>query len=381
MTLLMRWLRHLFIIIPAVATLLLRPLEMSASPFVICILLALLAARMSEHFPRFTLPIAICELIGYGAMSYEWGGFLHLLPYSTLIAVFSLTLPPSALILWTAGGLAIQITSMDNRALELKLSDGLLWLLLAAVLIAARQLADRRNRTEQLYDKLANQHEELEATRRRMLDYAAQIELYAQTEERNRIAKDIHDDLGHQLIRVKMMAEAALHLFDADVGRARHTVEQIRDQLQISMERMRHTVRKLSASEADSRIYSLEKLVKEASSSLGINVFLSFAGEPRTLYPSLEYVLYRNAQEAITNAVRHGAATEVAIVIDYRKDGTALIVSNDGQIPEGPLTNGIGMRGMIERAALVGGLIDYEWQEGSRFSVTTWLPALQETAG
>ncbi|WP_127531466.1 sensor histidine kinase [Paenibacillus kobensis] len=381
MTLLMRWLRHLFIIIPAVATLLIRPIEISTSTFIICVLLALLAARTSEQFPRFTVPIAIAELIGFGAMSYEWGGFLHLLPYSTLIAVFSLSLPPSALILWTIGGLAIQITALDQRATELKVSDGLLWLMLAAVLIAARQLADRRERTEQLYDKLANQHEELEAVRRRLLDYAAQIELYAQTEERNRIARDIHDDLGHQLIRVKMMAEAALHLFDADTGRARHTVEQIRDQLQISMERMRHTVRKLSASDADSRVYSMEKLVNEASSSLGISVFLSYAGEPHALYPSMEYVLYRNAQEAITNAMRHGGATEVTVVVDYRKDGTALIIANNGRMPEGPVTNGLGMRGMIERAALVGGVIDCDWQNGQRFSVTTWLPALQETAG
>ncbi|GFN32043.1 sensor histidine kinase [Paenibacillus xylaniclasticus] len=379
MTMLMRWLRHLFIIIPAGATLLIRPIELSSDLLIICILLALLAARLSEHYPRYTTIIAIMEFIGFGYMSYEWGGFLYLLPYSTLIAVFSLSLPLSALIGWTVGGLAIQFIALDQRSLELRLPDGLLWLMLAATLITARQLADRRQHTEQLYDQLANQHEELEAARRRLLEYAAQIELHAQTEERNRIARDIHDDLGHQLIRVKMMSEAALHLFEVDIGRARSTVEQIRDQLQISMERMRQTVRKLSAPDASSNVYSMEKLVKEARSSLGINIFLSYAGQPHTLYPSIEYVLYRNAQEAITNAVRHGGATEVTIIVDYREDGTALIVSNDGSVPEGPLTNGIGMRGMVERASLVGGVIDCEWQNSQRFTVTTWLPALQDT--
>jgi Signal transduction histidine kinase len=373
MTLFMTWLRHLFIIIPAAATLLERPIDSSTSLFVICILLSILAIKLGQLFPGIAAPLAACELISFGAMSYSWGGYLFLLPYSTLIAIFSLSFKPRSLAVWAICGLAVQISAMNGREPELMLTACLLWLLLTAVLTASKQYEEKRIQTEKLYDQLAQQHEELGAARRRVVEYAAQIEQYAQTEERNRIARDIHDDLGHRLIRVKMMAEASLHLFEHDAERARTIVEQIRDQLQDSMERMRHTVRKLSAAEEDSRVYSLDKLVQEAGETLGIEVLFTITGRPAPLYPSLEYVLYRNAQEAITNAVRHGGAVRVEVILDFQLDGIALSVENDGVLPAKPLINGIGMRGMQERAALVGGQITCRAEE--RFSVMTWIPS------
>ncbi|GMK41630.1 hypothetical protein PCCS19_46870 [Paenibacillus sp. CCS19] len=373
MTLFMTWLRHLFIIIPAAATLLDRPVDQSTSLFVICVLLSILAVKLGELLPRMAALLAACELIGFGAMSYSWGGYLFLLPYSTLIAIYSLSFKSKSLTAWAVGGLAVQISAMNGREPELMLTASLLWLLLSAVLTASKQYEEKRNQTEQLYDRLAQHHEELGAARRRAQEYAAQIEQYAQTEERNRIARDIHDDLGHRLIRVKMMSEAALHLFDHDADRARAIVEQIRDQLQDSMDRMRHTVRKLSAPEQESRVYSLDKLVQEAGETLGIEVLFAITGRPEQLYPSIEYVLYRNAQEAITNAVRHGGAVRVEVNLDFQPGGVAMSVENDGALPSGPLTTGIGMRGMQERAALVGGRITCR-AEG-RFSVMTWIPS------
>jgi signal transduction histidine kinase len=310
-------------------------------------------------------------------MSYHWDGYLFLMPYSTLIAINSLSLRPRSLNVWAIGGLAVQIYAMNGREPELLFTACLLWLLLAAVLTVAKQYDERRNRTEQLYDRLALQNNELEAARRRVVEYAAQIELYAQTEERNRIARDIHDDLGHRLIRVKMMAEAVLHLFDHDPARAHSTVEQIRDQLQDSMDRMRHTVRKLSASEEESRVYSLDKLVQEAGDMLGIELSFNITGRPEPLYPSVEYVLYRNAQEAITNAVRHGSAVHVEVKLHFAPNGVVLTVENDGFLPAGPVSSGLGMRGMQERAALIGGTITFETAE--RFSVRTWVPGHYQT--
>lgn len=373
MTLLMTWLRHLFIIIPAVATLLDRPVDLSTSLFTICVLLSILAVKLGELLPRLAAPLAVCELLGFGLMSYNWDGYLFLMPYSTLIAIYSLSFKSGSLSIWAIGGLAVQVSAMNGREPELMFTACLLWLLLSAVLTLAKQYEEKRNKTEQLYDQLALKHEELEAARRRVVEYAAQIELYAQTEERNRIARDIHDDLGHGLIRVKMMAEAALHLFDHDTNRARSTVEQMRDQLQDSMDRMRHTVRKLSASEEDSRVYSLDKLVREAGDMLGIELSFTIKGRPEPLYPSIEYVLYRNAQEAITNAVRHGGARHVDVNLDFQPGGVELSVENDGLLPAEPVTNGLGMRGMQERAALVGGTITCQ-AAAERFSVLTWIP-------
>ncbi|MWC26780.1 sensor histidine kinase [Paenibacillus sp. MMS18-CY102] len=379
MSSLMRWLRHLFIVMPTVFTLIAQPLG-AATDWLICsILLGLLAVKLSELFPKITVPLLIIELIGFGAVSEQWDGFLFLLPYSTLIAIYSRSTSTAALCFWTIGGLAVQIASLSGRSTELMAAAALLWLMLAAVLIAARQNNDKHLRAELLYERLASQHEELEGARRRLLDYAAQIEQYAQTEERNRIARDIHDDLGHRLIRVKMMAEATLHLFDVDTQRARHTVEQIRDQLQDSMERMRRTVRKLSAPEEDSRVYAIDRLVRESCDMLGIEVAFALHGNPMPLYPSMEYILYRNTQEAVTNAVRHGGATFVEVTLRFGGDeGILLKIANNGEIPSGIIKSGLGLRGMSERAALVGGTVT--WQADEQFAIMTWLPALQSAS-
>jgi signal transduction histidine kinase len=143
------------------------------------------------------------------------------------------------------------------------------------------------------------------------------------------------------------------------------------------MDRMRHTVRKLSASEDESRVYSLDKLVREAGDMLGIKLSFTITGRPEPLYPSIEYVLYRNAQEAITNAVRHGGAVQVEVNLDFRPDGVALTVENDGSLPAAPVISGLGMRGMQERATLVGGTMTC--QAAERFRVMTWIPGHQQS--
>ena len=139
------------------------------------------------------------------------------------------------------------------------------------------------------------------------------------------------------------------------------------------MERMRSTLRRLSpADDRNTRQYALDRLIAEAGQEMGIEVAFSVQGYPQPLYPSTEFVLFRNAQEAITNAVRHGGAKRVEILLDYRPYELALTVSNDGTIPTGSVTQGIGFRGMKERIAMFGGRLELRMDPG--FAVTTLLP-------
>ncbi|MBD2870070.1 sensor histidine kinase [Paenibacillus arenilitoris] len=345
-------------------------------PYVAYALLALLLAKAATFMPKYASLLLFVELIGFAWFAYAYGGILYLLLFSTLVAIFRTGPDKLPAVGWTALGLVLLAAclygSADNGTM---LAVAVLWIATAAILHAANDFEDKRHRFEDLYEALAASHEELDAARRRMLDYASQIERYAQSEERSRIAKDIHDDLGHRLIRVKMMSEAALHLFDADTARAKGMVEQMRDQLQDSMERMRRTVRRLAAvDERDARRYALDRLVQESADALGIEIRFEVSGSPHPLYPSLELILFNNAREAITNAVRHGQATEVAIELRFREDSVSLTVANNGALPDEPIEPGLGMRGMKERIALIGGRL--EWHRGERFSVTTVLPLL-----
>lgn len=338
-------------------------------------LLALLLIKTSSLFPKYRNLLLVAELISFTWFSYTYGGFLFLLLFSTLIASFRGRPDRTRSVLWSAIGLMALIAGLQNNDHHLLLTAAVLWVMTAAILYATNEYEEKHHHIEDLYEALAASHAELDAARIRMQEYALQVEYQAQIEERNRIAKDIHDDLGHRLIRVKMMSEAALHLFDADTVRARNTVEQIRDQLQDSMELMRRTVRRLAADgEKDVRRYALDRLVEESAAGLGITVSFQVTGNPRPLYPSMELILFKNAQEAITNAVRHGKVTSVTVDLNFLSSSVALTIANNGSLPEEPIEAGLGMRGMRERMALIGGRV--EWKKSDRFSITTTLPLL-----
>lgn len=83
-------------------------------------------------------------------------------------------------------------------------------------------------------------------------------------------------------------------------------------------------------------------------------------------------MLYRNAQEAITNAVRHGGATAVSVELRYGRDEMVMSVSNNGSLPAGELRRGIGLSGMAERVAMLGGNLRVE-RDGA-FRVISDLP-------
>ncbi|WP_338555747.1 sensor histidine kinase [Paenibacillus sp. KS-LC4] len=373
------WFRGLLIAVPAVISVF-SISSASYAIYTIGVLVSLSAIKLVTLFPKYVVLILFMELLGFGWFAYHFGGVLFLLLFSTLIAALS-TKPSAGLAaIWLmAGGICLWI-AMRGLAPSMMAAMLLLWLTIGAVLQATQQVEGKRSQVEALYAALAHSHEELEAARRRMQSYASQIEQYAQTEERNRIARDIHDDLGHRLIRVKMMSEAALHLFQADPARAQATVGQIRDQLQDSMERMRQTVRRLAVpSEGDSRQYALDRLVKDSGEALGIAVAFEVQGNPLPLYPSMEFILFKNAQEAITNAVRHGGATRVKVTLLFQPRTVALTIANNGAVPEGAITAGLGMRGMRERISLIGGKLS--WRADDGFSVTTELPLLGGASG
>ncbi|OMF37580.1 hypothetical protein BK133_05890 [Paenibacillus sp. FSL H8-0548] len=339
------------------------------------VLVALLLIKSSALFTKHSQLLLLAELILFSWLSYTYASVLFLLLFSTLIAIFQSKPSSQASILWTAVGIAALLAGLHERVYEVVFSVAILWITTAAILYTSNRFEDKHHQIEDLYEALAASNVELGAAKSRMQNYASQVELNAQVEERNRIAKDIHDDLGHRLIRVKMMSEAALHLFDTDTARSKNTVEQIRDQLQDSMELMRRTVRRIAVDgDKDARRYALDRLVEESASGLGITVSFQVTGNARPLYPSVELILFKNAQEAITNAVRHGMATTVDVELEFMAASVSLTVSNNGSLPSEPIEAGIGMKGMNERIALIGGRL--EWQKGDRFSVKTTLPLL-----
>jgi len=371
MRLLLVWLQHLLIVLPAICTVYFVNVP-SFAAYITYFLLALLCVRATELTPKLAVLLLPFEMIGFGWLYYQYGGLLFFLVFSTLISSFLYFRRPIEI-----GAMSILSNVVLNAVISGDSSQtiwmmNLIWLALTLLLIASFVSQLKQAKLEQVYETLSLSYDQLEQERFRALEYARTVEDYAQIQERGRIATELHDDLGHRLIRVKMMTEAALQIMEHNPQQSVRMIEQVRDQLEESMNNMRYTVRKLKPTEAhNARRYTLHRLIEDAARDMQIEVSFEITGQPYPLYPSIEFVLYRNAQEAITNAVRHGGASAVRIGLDFATDRVAMCITNNGILPK-DVAYGMGLKGMQERLAVIGGQLNVSLEHG--FVITTVIP-------
>jgi signal transduction histidine kinase len=154
--------------------------------------------------------------------------------------------------------------------------------------------------------------------------------------------------------------------------------QQVRDQLSTGLDEMRSTVRGMRPFSQVNLIQSLRNLLEEVGRESGVQTSLTVEGSPSPLYPSQDLILYRNAQEALTNALKHGQPSEVKVVINYEPEVVVMSVMNDGLIPsqfdDHHLTTlkGLGVSGMKERCQLAGGSLTFNLTP--QFTVISTLP-------
>jgi two-component system sensor histidine kinase UhpB len=205
----------------------------------------------------------------------------------------------------------------------------------------------------------------------------ARAALSAQEDERLRIARALHDEAGQTLTAVALELErAAGAASEAD----RPRLEELAAQLHSTLEEIRRIARELRPEALDDLglINALIALSSRISRQGGVSVERRLSQDLPPLSPELELVLYRVAQEALTNVIRHAGASRCVIEL-CRADGTVeLSVSDDGRgmAPafdgEAP---GIGIEGMRERALLAGGTLAIESRPGSGTTVRLTVPA------
>jgi two-component system sensor histidine kinase DesK len=184
----------------------------------------------------------------------------------------------------------------------------------------------------------------------------------AKLAERERIARDLHDLLGHTLSLITLKASLASRLADRDPARA---VEEIRDVERIS----REALTEVRAAVAGYRDTSFANQVAGSESMLraaGIDMYAKI--DAIQLSPAEEAVLSLILREAITNVVRHANATRCEVTLTSVDDVRTLCIDDDGRGKTDPDGNGI--TGMRERMTLLGGTISIESSEGTRVSVT-----------
>ena len=176
-------------------------------------------------------------------------------------------------------------------------------------------------------------------------------------EERLRLARDLHDALGHNVAMISLQSAVAAEALPERVPEAQRAVAEIRSISLAAMADLRSTVRRLRSMESDvdlpAGLNELPALVEQARSN-GLQVRIVETGDGREMPVALGQTAYRIIQEALTNVIRHANAARAVITLDRGPDAFTVTVRDNGQ-GVGQLASGNGIRGMRERAAEWGG--------------------------
>jgi two-component system NarL family sensor kinase len=198
----------------------------------------------------------------------------------------------------------------------------------------------------------------------------------ARAEERARMAREIHDTLAQGLTAIALHIEGALPHLETDPGRARERLRRALTMTRESLEEARRSVQNLRAAPLTDQPLAgaLNALARAFTSETGVRVHVRILGE-QALPLRVEAEFYRIAQEALTNAIRHAQATEVALALKVHADTARLVVHDNGRgfDPRRVPADRHGIVGMRERARLLGGSLRIESRQGRGTTVSIGL--------
>ena len=198
-------------------------------------------------------------------------------------------------------------------------------------------------------------------------------------EERNRLARDLHDSVTQTLFSIVLNAESAALLMDGDPAKAREHVQRLQELARDALAEMRSIIFELRPAEleADGLVATLRKHIDVLARVRRTPIAFDVRGE-RRLAPDAEQGMYRIAQEALNNAFKHAGASNVRVLLDIDGKRARLCVQDDGAgfDPDAPDLHSkrLGLTSMRERAEALGGTLSVASSKGAGTTVTVEVP-------
>lgn len=211
-----------------------------------------------------------------------------------------------------------------------------------------------------LISRLRQQQQSLEAANIRLTHYASTLEHLATSQERNRVARELHDTLAHALSGLSVQLETAKAYWDVDQQAARSILDKSLVAAHSGLEETRRALKALRASPLDDLglALAIRNMVEEAAARSNLTLDLSITDMMPALSSDVEQCIYRVAQEAVANVVKHANAKNLKVKLEFAEGKATLTVRDDGVGFDMEKRNGssqFGLAGMQERAELVGG--------------------------
>lgn len=253
------------------------------------------------------------------------------------------------------------------RLLANALNDLILFIVHFFVMNFAVQLGRKNRELAKAAEELNNSNEKLRVAYDELKEITA-------LEERQRIAKDIHDTAGHSITTVIMQTEAAKIAVDSNPKEAKKRIAAANLQAKHALEELRESVHLLSGTQSVTSLKEqLENVVHESTD--GTNIAVRYDIDDIALCDAKARFVLNTLKEGIANGLRHGNASAFYFELKEKGERIEFLLSDNGIGMEvGELKEGFGLSGMHRRAASLGGNVWFETEQGEGFEIHMTLP-------
>jgi signal transduction histidine kinase len=250
----------------------------------------------------------------------------------------------------------------------------------SAVFFAAvfTDISIRDTRRKEEIERLAAR---LEEANRQLKEYAVKVEELSISQERNRLAREIHDGLGHYLTALNVQANLAGALIEKDPAQAALVLEKMQFMIREALADVRRSVAALRSEDLlGKNLLDALGLLLDENRAAGLAIDLVVNGEFRRLPVPVELTLYRAVQEGLTNIRKHAQAERAIVLLDYRPAEVGLRIQDDGvgsalEIAQlDTLKSNFGLFGLRERVQLSGGSLIIQTAPNQGFCLEIELP-------
>lgn len=202
-------------------------------------------------------------------------------------------------------------------------------------------------------------------------DLKRQLTYTAQLEERNRIAQELHDKVGHSLSGSIMQLEAVKVIADSDPPKASLMLQTVIDTLRSGLDNIRTTLRNTKPPQEQMGINRLKLILNEFMEKNSVRTTFTYEGDIGRIKPVVWKIITENTIEALTNVLRHSKADSVNVTLNVMNRITSFRIKDNGSTG-GAVKKGLGLTGMEERLSIVNGRLIIDNSDG--FSVTMLVP-------
>lgn len=230
----------------------------------------------------------------------------------------------------------------------------------------------------QIYRKnkaLSSAYDELNASNEKLRKAYAELQEITALEERQRIAKDIHDTAGHSITTVIMQTEAAKLIVDSDPADAKRKISAANLQAKHALEELRESVHLLSGTDENATLKdSILSIIHDSTDGTGIAIRSDI--DDVALCDAKDRFICNTLKEGISNGLRHGGATAFYVELKKEDNKINFLLSDNGTgMALSQLKEGFGLSGMHRRAESLGGSVWFETEPDEGFEIHLTLPA------